>query len=175
MSYMLKKWVRNVQYICNKAIGHTVDVGKIFESPTLKVITPRQFLAVLNDYCQKNFMYKYDGKIDFAMHPEYFAWRKAGDCDDWSLFCLHICRLVRPYNLDSNIMMIYHNKEDGKQEGHAVCICLDIMAGEYYHIGNWGLFGPYKSHSECAASIFENWKRYVLLNYNFNVINEVSK
>ena len=174
MSYMLKKWVRNVQYFFNKAIGHTVDVSKTFESPTLKLISRFQFLSVLNDHCQKNFSYKYDGKLDFAMHPEYFAWRKAGDCDDWALFCLHVCRMVR-HDMYSNIMMVYHDKEDGSQEGHAVCICLDIITDEYYHIGNWGLYGPYKNHSECAASIFENWKKYVLLNYNFNVINDVSR
>lgn len=174
MQYLFKKWVRNIQYFGNKLIGHTVDISKNFTNPELKTINRYQFLSVFNNYCQKNFMYKFDGKIDFAMHPEYFAWRKAGDCDDWALFCLYVCRMLR-HDIESNILIVYHDKEDSKQEGHAVCLCLDIMTGEYYHIGNWGLYGPYKSHSECAVSIFENWKKYVLLNYNFNVLNEVTR
>jgi hypothetical protein len=159
---MFKKLIRQIQYTGNYLIGHTLSDKQIKESFGDIPIDIYDFLLKLNNYNMENFQYKSDGKLDFSMHPRYFAWRKAGDCDDWSYFCKYMINMLKP-EFKTEIVNVYNEKE-----GHSICII--FANGLYHHIGNWGLFLGFQNYPLIANHIFPDWNRYEILNYNLNVL-----
>ncbi len=164
--YQLKLWFKRlIRYL---------DYGRnIFKLPSEKTVIETlpeangiiDFLHKLAEHFTFNFYYASDGDLDFAKHPLIFARDKRGDCDDFSLFALWALRIKFP-EAESYLATCFHDNE-----GHAVCIVM--YGGNYYHISNWGFYGGFNTLDALAASIFRDWKRFYLLNYNFTIIKQL--
>jgi hypothetical protein len=64
------------------------------------------------------------------------------DCDEFAVWCAssldpRYCPLV--------LSISYMKKDSLKPNGHNVCIYLDKKINSIFHIGNWGIIGPYSS------------------------------
>lgn len=71
------------------------------------------------------------------------------DCDDFSVYFANI--ISDKYN-PKLLTVTYKTKDKFKFGGHVVCLVTD-RDGNYYHLSNWGLYGPYKSTAEVINSI----------------------
>jgi hypothetical protein len=70
------------------------------------------------------------------------------DCDDFSSWCVDV--VDRKH--DPRIFTFSWMSKDGKLAGHAMCLVRQ-KDGRVYHIGNWGLYGPYLNLREACSVI----------------------
>ena len=70
------------------------------------------------------------------------------DCDDFSSWCVNV--VDRKH--DPRIFTFSWVSKDGKLAGHAMCLVRQ-KDGRVYHIGNWGLYGPYLNLREACSVI----------------------
>jgi hypothetical protein len=70
------------------------------------------------------------------------------DCDDFSSWCVDV--VDRKH--DPRIFTFSWMSKDGKLAGHAMCLVRQ-KDGRVYHIGNWGLYGPYMNLREACSVI----------------------
>ena len=72
------------------------------------------------------------------------------DCDDFSIWaCNAIDRKYYP-----RIFSFAWVTQDGEIKGHAMCLCRQ-KNGKLFHLGNWGLKGPYKNLREACQDILK--------------------
>lgn len=88
----------------------------------------------------------WNGVYDYVSRPEKFFLTKSGDCDDYALFACTM--LIRP----SNFLTVSWMEENGTLNGHAVCVYQD-SENKWWHLGNWGLRGPFNSLVDVCKSI----------------------
>lgn len=70
------------------------------------------------------------------------------DCDDFSIWAANtITSKYRP-----RIYTFAWMNDDGKLEGHAMCLCTDIN-GRIFHIGNWGTSRAFDTLKEMCEDI----------------------
>jgi hypothetical protein len=85
------------------------------------------------------------------------------DCDDYACWCANV---IEEHHNPAILSVSWLNEETGKVDGHSVCVTLrpskwkilkeDQEPKEYsmiYHIGNWGMFGPYGNVIQVLESI----------------------
>ena len=70
------------------------------------------------------------------------------DCDDFSSWCVNVVDKKH----DPRIFTFSWMSKDGKLAGHAMCLVRQ-KDGRVYHIGNWGLYGPYLNLREACSVI----------------------
>jgi len=89
------------------------------------------------------------GVLDIISKPERFYEEKTGDCDEFAIFG---CRVIRHASYMASITWFDPKKPwFRKFNGHNVCIYPHV--GGWYHIGNWGKFGPFNSLKDVCKSI----------------------
>ena len=70
------------------------------------------------------------------------------DCDDFSVWAAHCVHT----KYDPRIFIFSWLGKDGKLHGHAMCWVRN-KDGRFFHIGNWGLYGPYSNLREACSVI----------------------
>jgi len=95
------------------------------------------------------------GTLDVISKPEKFYATKTGDCDEWAAFAAN----VLPYENMWLLSVTWYEPKTDKHKraftGHNVCLYYNNL--KWYHIGNWGLYGPYKYFHETLRSIPPSW------------------
>lgn len=86
------------------------------------------------------------GKWDYVSKPEKFYMTREGDCDDWAHFA--VTMLIK----DAHSLSISWKEQSGKYNGHVVCVHKDTD-GKFWHMGNWGLCGPFDNLDKVVESI----------------------
>lgn len=74
------------------------------------------------------------------------------DCDDYAIWCAHT---ISPEH-NPQIITISMQKPNGELSGHAMCLAQDSTTKKYYHVGNWGCWGPYDTVKETLESVLNN-------------------
>ncbi len=92
------------------------------------------------------------GVLDIISKPEKFFETKEGDCDEFAAFASKVL------SWESSILSVTwldtQAKWFKKFKGHNVC--LYYYKDKYWHISNWGKFGPFKSPSDAWNSVPPN-------------------
>jgi hypothetical protein len=76
------------------------------------------------------------------------------DCDDFANYACHLLRIKGTASEPLILSVIYRVKDKFFPQGHAVCLI--ERGGLYYHIGNWGVWGPFKTKDDVIKSICGN-------------------
>jgi hypothetical protein len=96
--------------------------------------------------------------VQFALN-EIEAGRKqpkgALDCDEFSVWS----SAVMIKTLFPSVLNVFYIDNKGKYRGHHVSL-FDMLC-KYYHIGNWGQFGPYESLAALINGIIPNGGKLV--------------
>ena len=95
--------------------------------------------------CKKSFGVQLDGQMD---------------CDDYAVWCANV--LARKWH--PMILCVIYKYKDGDLSGHAVCLAQNHQTGKYFHVGNWGVWGPYDSFNQAISSILS--KRSILIGWS---------
>ena len=90
------------------------------------------------------------------------------DCDEYACWATNC---IDP-KFDPRIFC-FAWQEDGKLSGHAMC-WIQSEDGRHYHIGNWGLYGPYNSIRPACEAIISHYDQcrpigWALLDKNLNL------
>ena len=92
--------------------------------------------------------------LDQISKPEKFYETQRGDCDEYAVFAGAVMS-------DKNCILLsvqwYNPKGEGffkKFSGHNVCVWRE--ANGYWHIGNWGIMGPFATQEKLIASIVQD-------------------
>lgn len=86
----------------------------------------------------------------------------ACDCDDFSAYC--VATLHPRYH--AKYLFVAWLKKSGNIAGHAVCLFQDPITHEYWHMGNWGIRGPYVSYASAARDIVRETSSENLIGYS---------
>jgi len=70
------------------------------------------------------------------------------DCDDFSIWCVNV--LNKKYKPRFLTVSWFHGWSTA---GHAVCLYEDIVDKKNYHMGNWGIRGPFEDLEESINDI----------------------
>ena len=92
---------------------------------------------------------KLGGLIDIISKPERFFERKTGDCDEYAVFASR----VLPY-VSFILSVTWFNPKASwfkKYSGHNVCVY--FYENKWWHISNWGKFGPFDRPRDVWNSI----------------------
>lgn len=89
------------------------------------------------------------GVIDYISKPEKFLVTQTGDCDEYACFAANVI----PWHSFILSVTFYNPKAKGfkKFQGHNVCVY--FFNKKWYHIGNWGKFGPFDRPRDAWNSI----------------------
>ena len=74
----------------------------------------------------------------------------ACDCDDFAAYC---CEALHPH-YHPHMFLVAYRKPSGLG-GHAVCTFTykSVNGADLYHIGNWGMVGPFSTYRALAEGI----------------------
>ena len=74
------------------------------------------------------------------------------DCDDFSVYFANI---IAEKFRSKLLAVAYKEKSKLKFGGHAVCLVQDSDY-QYYHLSNWGLYGPFNTVLDAVDSIYQD-------------------
>tara|TARA_R110000824_G_scaffold337764_1_gene524339 strand:- start:1550 stop:2170 length:621 start_codon:yes stop_codon:yes gene_type:complete len=75
----------------------------------------------------------------------------AMDCDEFSCWAANV---VHAKYIPAVFCFAWYDEGKNKLHGHAMC-WIKNKDGKYFHIGNWGLRGPYKNLREACSDILK--------------------
>jgi hypothetical protein len=92
---------------------------------------------------------KLSGFLDIISKPERFFETKTGDCDEYAAFASK----VLPFPSSILSVIWFNPKASGRRKfaGHNVCVY--FYQNKWWHISNWGKFGPFDRPRDVWNSI----------------------